>query len=288
MLTIQTRKMNKHMTIRILEVENNRRGDLFARLMADLFVGLGYSQPRVNVHKSGRELELTAEHRLETRRVIAECKATADPIGGDDLNKFVGILDAEFNKIPSCIGYFISLSGFRETAKEQEQQRRRTKVVMLAGDQVIRELVLGNIIVTKERATEIAGRLCGTLDTVKLDHVELLAHDRGWIWCVYYTSGKDRTHFALIHSDGTPLASKLAKEVIDADSINKGDLSELTCLNITSDFITHPESTVSDALVAYRRYLANECGFIQFDGLPADSDVGSRRIRLKLYLYRCI
>lgn len=81
--------------IRILEKDNNRRGDLFGRLMADLFVALGYEQPRLNVHKSGREVDLDAEHRLERRRAIAECKATANPIGGDDLNKFVGVLSVE-------------------------------------------------------------------------------------------------------------------------------------------------------------------------------------------------
>src|SRR5260370_32440157 len=102
--------------IRILEKDNNRRGDLFGRLMADLFVALGYEQPRLNVHKSGRELDLEAEHRLEPRRAIGECKATAEPIGGDDLNKFVGVLDAEHEDKVPVTGYFISLSGFKETA----------------------------------------------------------------------------------------------------------------------------------------------------------------------------
>src|SRR5262249_51689731 len=38
---------------------------------------------------------------------------------------------------------------------------------------------------------------------------------------------------------------------------------------------------VHHALAAYRQYLASECGDIQLDGLPADSDVGSRRLRLE-------
>ena len=50
--------MTQNVTIRILEEENNRRGDLFGHLMADLLVALGYEQPRLNVHKSGRELDL--------------------------------------------------------------------------------------------------------------------------------------------------------------------------------------------------------------------------------------
>ncbi|MBD0371348.1 MAG: restriction endonuclease [Pyrinomonadaceae bacterium] len=108
-----------HLTqIRILENDNNRQGDLFGRLMADLFVALGYEQPRINIHKSGRELDLAAVHRLERRRAVAECKATIDAIGGGDLNKFVGALDAEREDDLPLTGYFISLAGFTETAIE--------------------------------------------------------------------------------------------------------------------------------------------------------------------------
>ena len=103
----------------------------FGRLMADLFVALGYEQPRLNVHKSGRELDLSADHRLEPRRAIAECKATAEPIGGDNLNKFVGVLNAERQDKRPVTGYFISLAGFRETAIEQEKNRRAGDLVIL-------------------------------------------------------------------------------------------------------------------------------------------------------------
>ncbi len=81
--------MQSETLIRILETEPNRVGDLFGRLMVDLFVALGYEKARLNIHKSGRELDLDATHRLERRRTIAECKATAEQIGGGDLNKFV-------------------------------------------------------------------------------------------------------------------------------------------------------------------------------------------------------
>ena len=56
--------MSDPVSIRILEKDSNRRGDLFGRLMADLFVALGYQQPRLNIHKSGRELDLSAVHPL--------------------------------------------------------------------------------------------------------------------------------------------------------------------------------------------------------------------------------
>jgi hypothetical protein len=76
-------------TIEILEKDNNKRGDLFGRLMADLFHALGYEEARLNIHKSGRELDLNASHRTEPKTAIAECKAQQEPVGGADINKFV-------------------------------------------------------------------------------------------------------------------------------------------------------------------------------------------------------
>ena len=269
--------------ITILEKDNNRRGDLFGRLMADLFVALGYEQPHMNVHKSGRELDLDANHRLEPKRAIGECKATADLIGGDDLNKFVGALDAEHSddKIP-VTGYFISLTGFKETALEQEKQRRRTKIVLLDGVKVIEELVRGRILVSTHRATEVAGRCCASLNHLVLDPAcELLAHERGWIWVVYYTEGKVRTDFVLVHSDGTPLSRPLVEDVVHADRTCGGSLHKLSCRNPPPLIGSDDDPRVKEALAAYQQYLANECGYIQLDGLPADSDVGSRRLRLE-------
>ncbi|HZF08782.1 MAG TPA: NACHT domain-containing protein [Thermoanaerobaculia bacterium] len=270
--------------IRILEPDNNRRGDLFGRLMADLFVALGYEQARLNIHKSGRELDLWADHRLEPRRAIAECKATAEPIGGDEVNKFVGALDAEKkgkDKKP-VTGYFISLSGFKETAVEQEKQGRRTKIILLTGPKVVDELVDGRALIAKTQATELAGRCRPDLPHLTLDpETELLAHERGWIWAIYYTQGKARIYFALVHSDGTPLARAVAEEVIASDHACRGKLQDLTCLNPGPPPWTDRDPRLAAALAAYAQYLANECGYIQLDGLPADSDVGSRRLRLE-------
>ncbi len=93
--------------------------------------------------------------------------------------------------------------------------------------------------------------------------------------------GKARTHFALIHSDGTPLARALAEEVIAADRECRGGLDRLICLNPEPPSGLDTEARVAEALAAYCKYLDSECGFIQLDGLPADSDVGSRRLRLE-------
>ena len=45
------------------------------------------------------------------------------------------------------------------------------------------------------------------------ENCELLAHDMGWIWAIYFTQNKQRTHFALIHADGEPIALSLAENI---------------------------------------------------------------------------
>ena len=144
------------------------------------------------------------------------------------------------------------------------------------------ELIKGRILIPKERATEVAGRLAAVFDELRLDpNAELLAHERGWIWVAYYTRGKARTHFALVHSDGTALAHAVAEEVINSDRSVGGNLHELACLNPAAPSGSEGDPRIQAALAAYRQYLISECGFILLDGLPADSDVGSRRLRLE-------
>ncbi|MBF0275826.1 MAG: restriction endonuclease, partial [Nitrospinae bacterium] len=174
--------------IKILEKENNKKGDLFGRLMKDFMLALGYGEARLNIHKSGREIDLKAAHRTEARVVVAECKAKAKPSGGDEVNKFYGALDAErrqYEKV-GVSGYFISLNGFKETAVEQEKEAG-DRLVLVDGKKVIEELIKGHIIVSPEKAMERAGRCAAQMPiSLKTENdYELLAHKLGWIWCVY-------------------------------------------------------------------------------------------------------
>jgi hypothetical protein len=269
--------------IRIVEEDNNRRGDLFGRLMVDVFVALGYDRPRLTINRGSREIDIEAEHRLEHRRAIGECKATAKPSGAPELNKFLGVLDAEKSEGKHPVtGYFISLAGFTQPALDQERKRRK-KIVLLNDEQVIDELIKGRVIRPKDYATEIAGRLCvGSPDLALDPRGELLAHERGWVWAIYYTRGKAHTHFALVHSDGTPVALQVAEEIIASDTDCGGVLHKLHCLNPAPPPGSDGDPRVADALLAYKQYLSAECGTIQLDGLPADSEVGSRRLRLRI------
>jgi len=283
-------------TIRILETEPNKRGDLFNRLVGGMFLALGYDRlVRLNIHKSGREIDIQVDHRTERRRAIAECKATKAKAGEARINKFFGALGAEKRKNPNIqiTGYFISLSGFTETAIEEEMVTfGGDRVVLLDGTQAIEELIEGRIIVPIERAVERAGR-CAAGQPVELlpdPACELLAHDMGWIWAVYFTQNKQRTHFSLIHSDGESIATALAETIIEADRSIGGNLHSLNYLS-PSDEASISENRIDEAKTKYLEYLDSEYGEITLEGLPADQEVGSRRLKLEnifvpLYLER--
>ncbi len=271
--------------LRLLARTNNARGDLFTRLVKDLFFALGYDDLRLDVHKSGRELDLQGVHRFESRRVIAECKAEKEPIGGRDANTFLGVLTRERDKdaLTPVSGYFVSLSGFRGSEVEQELETSLpNRVILLDGPRVVTELVTAHLLVDRELAVERAGRCAeraGLSDAV-LEEVELLAHELGYLWAVFYTHSKQPTHFTLIHADGTPLAEAVARDVVKVDRKCDGTLYKLKYL---APPLAGPDSAeLSKAAVArYCQWVAEECGFIQLDGLPADTDLSATRMKLE-------
>jgi len=69
--------------------------------------------------------------------------------------------------------------------------------------------------------------------------------------------------------------------VIAADRACKGNLHNLACLNPEPLPADGGDNDFALARAACRQYLENECGFIHLDGLPADNEVGSRRLRLE-------
>jgi energy-coupling factor transporter ATP-binding protein EcfA2 len=268
--------------IRILAKEANQKGDLFGRLMEDLFLSLGYDNVRLNVARSGREIDIEAAHRLESRWAIGEAKAVDERVGGAEVNKFAGKLRPERNKRQHTFvtGYFISLSGFTETAIDQEGESGDEAVILLNGSQVTEELIKGRIVVSPATAAVQAGRLVGQDLRLDIDTShELLAHRTGWIWAIYLSHNKQRTHVALIHADGTPISAKYAASVIEDDSHVDGTMSNLICLNPDSQELDGVR--LQRALSRYHDYLGAECGYILLDGMPADAEVGALRLRLE-------
>ena len=153
-------------------------------------------------------------------------------------------------------------------------------------------MIEGRIITPIENAMGRAGR-CAAGKPVELlpePACELLAHGMGWIWAVYFTQNKQRTHFALIHSDGESIATALANTIIEADTSIGGTLHSLNYLPPSGD-ASISESRIEESKTKYLEYLDREYGEITLEGLPADQEVGSRRLKLEnifvpLYLER--
>jgi hypothetical protein len=269
------------MPIRLLVADANERGDLFARLMQDLFHSLGYEDTRLNIQKAGREIDLAATHSVEPKRVVAECKATESPVGGNDLNKFFGALDAERRSLdaPETVGYFVSLGGFRETAIEQEKNVGSNRLILMDGQAVVEQLIKGRIIASPQQAIAQAAACTASYPKLRLDtRLDLLAHQIGWIWAVYFGVGAARTHYVLVHADGGVLHSSLVKAIQSADKAVGGKLSELQPI-----VSTEPPVDISsqEAIERYLQYVDREYGEITLEGLPADQEVGSRRLKLE-------
>lgn len=272
--------------IEIFAKSNNEKGDLFCRLTGDFFHAIGYGDPRYNVHKSGREIDLTTEHRTEKKIAIAECKAKQDTIGGSDINKFIGSLDAEKRKYVKqksylendVVGYFVSISGYTETAIEQEKDLGEKRLILIDKTKIIEELIAGKIIYPIEQA--VSNVKFKEQQPQLLNYVDLIAHSIGWIWVLYYGDNKSPTHFTLVHAEGKSLLEPLSKEILEFDLSDKNLFTGLKYLkptNIRKDETKRRE----EAKNKYFQYIKNECGDIQFEGLPTDKDAGSIRVELE-------
>jgi hypothetical protein len=278
----------KFRRIEILEKDSNKKGDLFGRLMADLFHTLGYDEPRLNIHKSGREVDVFANHRTEAKIAIAECKAHVDTIGGADINKFIGVIDAEKRKIkkekgsktPTVVGYYISLSGFKETAIEQENDFDNKRVILIRPEKLVEELVTGRILVSITKA--ISSLSLKKQKLTLIDHYDLLAYNKGWVWVLYYsnTDGQSPSHFTFVHAEGKPLIKDLSDEIIAIDNSSNSIFSTLKLINI-EDVEQHAEIIDANTKGKYFKYLENELGEIQFEGLPTDKEAGSVKVKLE-------
>ncbi|MBE3008365.1 NACHT domain-containing protein [Microbispora sp. NEAU-D428] len=263
--------------VSIIAIDNNTKGDLLTRLTGDLFHTLGYEGFLFNVAKSGRELDISGAHRFEDSKMRAECKASIGRIGGSDVNKFIGALDAERRENPGTTihGYFVSIGGFRDSVLAQEQSMSPKRVILIDSKDLVRQLIAGGVVVASERAIETASRACeasgidGTIDP----NVELLACEQGWIWAIYIQRAHLRTQVCLIHADGELLAGEICVELRQvALSINH----EAARYELVNPLITPSKPEVSNMRERYLEYVRREYNFITLEGLPVDHEIGSR------------
>lgn len=159
-------------------------------------------------------------------------------------------------------------------------------MILVDGERVVAELKRANVVVPHTRAAEAAGRCAqdaGLLEAA-VEDVALMRYERGYVWAIFYTHGKERTHFALIHADGTPLSKRLSDEVIEADSKSSSLLKSLEHI-APSEPRQRRAALAPQVMARYRTWIEQECGQLQLDGLPADMDLSATRFSLeKLYV----
>jgi hypothetical protein len=155
----------------------------------------------------------------------------------------------------------------------------KKRVILINGQKVVEELINGRIIVTLQRAMELSGRCASKhCNSLVPETFELLGHYIGWIWAIYFATNKQITHYSLIHADGETLSPDLATRIIEADKSVGGKLEQLQYLSPIIE--TTPDGAINEAREKYFNYLSKECGEIPLEGLPADQEVGSRRLNL--------
>lgn len=265
---------------------NKQNGDIFTRAIYDVFHTLGFGEMRTNIHKSGREVDLVLRHRTENKIAVVECKSHDKKIGGDDLNKFIGVLDIESKQDnqSTYVGYFVSRTGFTETAIEQEKQRNQLgqsndhEVILMGPNEISRELLQGNIIcnpVEKAYSERIGIEeqlfLCKNFD--------LIASENGWIWVLYYSNKPKQvaTHYALLHADGHQLIDEIAEKI----KLHFNKLKNAKFVGLEYLKPAYKSNNYDSVKNAYFAYLKNELGEIQFEGMPTDQEAGTVKVNLE-------
>ncbi|MGJ5898167.1 restriction endonuclease [Streptomyces niveiscabiei] len=264
------------MAIHVASEDRNSRGDLFNERMKDVAQALGYEVIRTNIHKPGREIDIIAKHSIEERRAVIECKAKKEKIGGGEINKFIGAVDAERVNGETLSAFFVSISGFTDSAIEQEAATGRRRVSLMGPREIEDQLMRGRIAVSKETAFFRAGSVShfppeGVIDT----EVDLVADESGWLWLIYFLQSGERKAFTLVHADGDFPSPGVGQRV--AQYIKKTVSVELEYIegisNSAHDFTREREE--------YLQYVLSEYGDFTLEGFPVDQHLGSKSIGLE-------
>ncbi|MGI4762525.1 MAG: NACHT domain-containing protein [Janthinobacterium lividum] len=249
--------------------------------MKDFFFAEGYEELEFTETKSG--IEVYGRHRSKSESVLAKFSMNQSKTGIAEVSKFRGGIDAENKRASDRVlkGYFISLEGFTAASIEADRTNGDRSVQLVDASKLVEVLEASQILASDEQAIARANHSIqvANLHDVQFDGIEVLMHRTGYIKVVFYARNKVRTHFALIHYL-TPLTENAARILAASDAKSGGALEKLRHLPpapATPAYV----ATEASMLAHYRQWLGQECGFIQLDGLPADTDTSSKKLELE-------
>jgi hypothetical protein len=205
-----------------------------------MFRGLGYETDSLNLASPGREIDIILTHRTEWRTAIVECKAHKKPVGGDATSKFYGAFEREWQFIQRGSGdrqataYFVSLSGYTAPAKAQEAMFPR--MVLMDSDAVLGELEGGSFLVQHERAIDTASQYLAATGNTRVDGYELVVHEAGIFWAVYFRTGSERSHLGIVGADGYLAPPEIAELI--AAAMAKDDQASMSLTLISAPELT--------------------------------------------------
>jgi len=204
------------MHIQILAKNRKEKGDLFEEFMEKVLDSAGYEDFRRGVHKTGRQIDLYAKHKVTSHPIICECKAHKERIAAGDVHKFYGIYDKEYRRNNKLVGLFFSLSGFGSTAiatYEEMTSEVRNRFI-LRDDAFIMSILKKAKITASEDVLEYIVK-----SKMKYDLGEryLVCTRTGIYWVQLVLTDNQTTHYVILGPKGEEVTAYICSEIGSMD-----------------------------------------------------------------------
>lgn len=213
--------------IQVLGKSKKEKGNAFEKLMKKALDSAGYEEFRIGTHKTGREIDIIAKHKVTGHPIICECKAHEKPIGSGDIHKFYSVYDLEYQRNDKFIGLFFSLSGFKSTALatyDEITPSIKTRFLLRDADFILSMLRKANVIASDD-----------TLNFILTSRIKyclgeryLTCMDGNTYWIQTVLTDNKATHYIILGPKGEDVQDFLCTEIGLLDS----GLSNLKLLNI--------------------------------------------------------
>lgn len=216
------------MELKILAETPQQKGKEFERLMAMVLDRLGYTNFRFNIHATGMELDIKANHKVTNNPIICECKAHQEEIGSTDLVTFYGKFNTEKGVDETTKGLFFSVSGFNGTAVEWYDRYvpsyDKNNFKIFNNDEIIKLLIqTGFLISENELEEKIESHVNHRLEKRYIVFIEFRPY-----FVQIYRINDESLRFSILTGEGN-LASKA---IYDQISKLDGELSRIPLVDL--------------------------------------------------------
>lgn len=213
--------------IQVLGKTRKEKGDSLEKLMEKVLDSVGYEDFQLGAHKTGRQIDLYAKHKVTRHPIICECKAHGRSIGSGDVNKFYGIYDKEYRHNNKLVGLFFSLSGFGSTAlaaHEEMEQEVKSRFLLRDGDFILSMLRKAKFVASDDTLDFIiASRI-----KYRLGERYLTCTEGNIYWVQLILTDDKATHYIILGPKGEDVPAYLCSEIGSIDP----RLRNLNLLNI--------------------------------------------------------